>query len=128
MDIYTHLWVPPLLPPLLLMLIFQKYVIITSCGYKNYCQKPIIVRFFFRGTSGAIVIHSFPMVSFFACACPNRSGVGAIDSPDLFEQVFEQYDIPKVQEKISRPTFRWFVVRKCSFLVFNSFYKQFYLL
>ena len=33
---------PPLLPPLLLMLIFQKYVVIASCGYKNYCQKVII--------------------------------------------------------------------------------------
>ena len=39
------------------------------------------------------------MVLFFACTCPNRSGVGAIDSRDLFEQVFEQYDIPKVPEK-----------------------------
>ena len=63
------------------------------------------MRFFFRGTSGGIVIHSFSMVSFLACTCPNRSRVGEIDSPDLFEQVFEQYDIPKVPEKISSQTF-----------------------
>ena len=44
------------------------------------------------------------MVSFIACTCPNRSGVGAIDNPGLSEQVFEQYDIPDVPEKIrARP-------------------------
>ena len=71
----------------------------------------------FRGTSGAIVIHSFPMVSFFACACPNRSGVGAIDSPDLFEQVFEQYDIPKVPEKIFKTDFS--MVRRQKMFIFS---------
>ena len=35
------------------------------------------------------------MVSFFACTCPNWSGVGSIDNPDRFEQVFDQYDIPE---------------------------------
>ena len=40
------------------------------------------------------------MVSFIACTCPNRSGVGAIDNPGLLEQDFEQYDIPDVPEKI----------------------------
>ena len=62
------------------------------------------------------MIHSFSMVSFFACTCPNRLGVGAIDSPDLFEQVFEQYDIPKVPEKNFKPDF--LMVRRqkmCSF-------------
>tara|TARA_B100000686_G_scaffold174305_1_gene181430 strand:+ start:135 stop:269 length:135 start_codon:yes stop_codon:yes gene_type:complete len=33
---------PPLLPPLLLMLLFQKYDVLASFGYKNYCQKVII--------------------------------------------------------------------------------------
>ena len=42
MDMYTQLWVPPLLPPLLLMSIFLKYDVIASCGYENYCQKVII--------------------------------------------------------------------------------------
>ena len=42
MDKYTQLWVPPLLPPLLLMLVFQKYDVIASSGYKNDCQKVII--------------------------------------------------------------------------------------
>ena len=30
------------------------------------------------------------MVNIFTCRCPNRSGVGAIDSLDLFEQVLDQ--------------------------------------
>ena len=38
---------------------------------------------------------TFLMVSFIACTCPNRSGVGAIDNPGLLEQVFEQYDVPE---------------------------------
>ena len=46
------------------------------------------------------------MVNIFTCRCPNRSGVGAIDSPDLFEQVLDQRCIPEVSEKISRTTFR----------------------
>ena len=45
---------------------------------------------FFLGGCGGYVIHLFSMVSFFACTCPNRSGVGAIDNPDWFEQVFHQ--------------------------------------
>ena len=49
---------------------------------------------------------------------PNRSRVGAIDNTDRFKQVFDPYYILEVPEKISRTTFRWSVVRKCSFLVF----------
>ena len=40
------------------------------------------------------------MVNIFTCRCPNRSGVGAIDSLDLFEQVLDQRCIPEVSEKI----------------------------
>ena len=40
------------------------------------------------------------MVNFFPSACPNRSGVGAIDSPDRFEQVLDQGYIPEVSEQI----------------------------
>ena len=40
------------------------------------------------------------MVNIFTCRCPNRSGVGAIDSPDRFEQVLDQRYIPEVSEKI----------------------------
>ena len=32
--------------------------------------------------------------------CPNRSGIGSFDYPDRFEQVFDQYDILEVAEKI----------------------------
>ena len=39
------------------------------------------------------------MINIFACKCPNRSGVGAIDNLDRFEQVFDIYDIPKASEK-----------------------------
>ena len=54
---------------------------------------------FFRGGIGAIVVHPFSMVSFFTRTTPNRSRVGAIDKPDLSEQVFDQYNIPEVPEK-----------------------------
>ena len=40
------------------------------------------------------------MVNIFTCRRPNRSGVGAIDSLDLFEQVLDQRCIPEVSEKI----------------------------
>merc|ERR1712219_26027 len=57
--------------------------------------------FFFRGGgSGGIVIYLFSIVSFFASTCPIWSGVGAIDSPDQSGQVFEQYDVSEVPEKI----------------------------
>ena len=46
------------------------------------------------------------MVSFIACKSPDQAGVGAIDKLVLFEQVFDQYDIPEVPEKISSMTFR----------------------
>ena len=39
------------------------------------------------------------MINIFACTCPNRSGVGAIDNPDRFEQAFDQYYIPEDPEK-----------------------------
>ena len=65
------------------------------------------------------MIYLFSMVSFFASTCPIRSGVGAIDNPDQSGQVFEQYDVSEVPEKISQTTFRWLVVRKCSFLVIS---------
>ena len=65
------------------------------------------------------MIYLFSMVSFFASTCPIRSGVGAIDNPDQSGQVFEPYGVSEVPEKISRTTFRWLVVRKCSFLVIS---------
>ena len=39
------------------------------------------------------------MVNIFACTCPNRSGVGAIDNPDRLEQVFDTYYIPQASEE-----------------------------
>ena len=40
------------------------------------------------------------MLNIFPSTCPNRSGVGAIDNPDRFEQDFSQYYIPEDPEKI----------------------------
>ena len=68
---------------------------------------------FFRGTSGAIVILHSSLSSFVASTRLNRSGVGAIDSPDQSRQGFEQYNTSEVLEKISRATFRSLVVKKC---------------
>ena len=38
------------------------------------------------------------MVNIFTYTSPNRSGVGAIDNPDRFEQVFDTYYIPELSE------------------------------
>ena len=40
------------------------------------------------------------MINIFVCTCPNRSGVGAIDNPDQFEQNFEPHYILEVPEKM----------------------------
>ena len=42
----------------------------------------------------------FKMINIFACTCTNRSGVGAIDNPDRFEQAFVQYYIPEDPENV----------------------------
>ena len=39
------------------------------------------------------------MVNIFTYTCPNHSGVGAIDSPDPFEDVFHPNYILEVPEK-----------------------------
>ena len=51
--------------------------------------------FFKRGFQPIFAIWS----KIFTCRCPSRSGVGAIDSPDRFEQVLDQRYIPEVSEK-----------------------------
>ena len=58
--------------------------------------------FFLEGIgvlSTAIIVRLFSTVSFFACTCSNQSEIGAIDNIDLFEHVFDQYDIREVPEK-----------------------------
>ena len=40
------------------------------------------------------------MSNIFGCTCPNRSGVGAIDNPDRFEQAFDTYYLTEVSDKI----------------------------
>ena len=51
---------------------------------------------FFRSV---VSVNFCNMLNIFTCRCPNRSGVGAIDSPDLYEQVLDQRYIPEVSEK-----------------------------
>ena len=50
------------------------------------------------GYKRSVPVPSTLMVSFFASTCPIRSGVGAIDNPDRFEQAFVQYYIPEDPE------------------------------
>ena len=76
---------------------------------------------FFRGSFRDIGLLLSSLTSFVASTRRIRSGVGAIDSPDQSRQLFDQYDPSEVPEKFSRATFRWLVVKKCSFLVFSSF-------
>ena len=40
------------------------------------------------------------MINIFAYTSPNRSGVGAIDNPDQFEQVIDTNYIPEASEKV----------------------------
>ena len=40
------------------------------------------------------------MINILVYTSPNRSGAGAIDNPDRFEQVFDTYYIPEASEKI----------------------------
>ena len=39
------------------------------------------------------------VTNIFVCTWPNRKGIGAIDNPDRFEQVFDQYYILEDPEK-----------------------------
>ena len=53
--------------------------------------------------------------------CPNRSGVGAIDNPDRFEQALVQYYIPEDPENFSPTTFRFRRQKMSIFDVLNTF-------
>ena len=53
---------------------------------------------FFLGGGGCRPF--FKLINIFACTCPNRSGVGAIDNPDRLEQTFATFYIPEPSEKI----------------------------
>ena len=57
------------------------------------------------------------MINIFACTCPKRSGVGAIENPDRFEQVFDPYYILEVPEKNS--THDISMVRREKMLIFG---------
>ena len=53
-----------------------------------------------EGASGNFLgrVPFFKMINIFACTCPNRSGVGAIDNPDWIQQAFVQYCISEDPE------------------------------
>ena len=57
-------------------------------------MKICTVRFFRGGRP------FFKTINIFAFTCANRSGVGAIDNPDRFEQAFDTYYLTEVSEKI----------------------------
>ena len=57
------------------------------------------------------------VINIFACTCPNRSGVGSIDNPDRFEQVFDPYYILEVPDKIF--THDISMVRRQKMLIFG---------
>ena len=50
------------------------------------------------GGGGFVCRRFWKKINIFACTCPNRSGVGAIDNLDRFEQVFDTYYIPEASE------------------------------
>ena len=57
------------------------------------------------------------MINIFACTCPNRLGVRALDNPDQFEQVFDPYYILEVLEK--NFTHDISIVRRQKMLIFG---------
>ena len=57
------------------------------------------------------------MVNIFTSRCPNRFEVGAIDSPDRFEQVLDQSYIPEVSEKIF--TYDISMIRRQKMIIFG---------
>ena len=83
----------------------QKRVKVWLSIYSNVCyisEYGVNMRSTFVRFLGGALEHSsstFFILSFFTCTCPNWSGVCAIDNLGLFEQVFDQYDIPEVPEK-----------------------------
>ena len=93
------------------------------------------MKFFFRGFCNLGIFLGggcrpfFKMINIFACTCPNRSGVGAIDNPDRFEQAFVQYYIPEDPEKnFHARHFDGPSSKKEHFGRFKNFCKQNYLL
>ena len=89
----------------------------TSLRARTRTENSTVVRFF-RGSFRDIGLLLSSVTSFVASTRLIRSEVGAIYRPDHFRQLFDQYDPSEVPEKFSRATFRWVVVKKCSFLVF----------
>ena len=49
---------------------------------------------------------------------PSRSGIGLIDSSDRFEEILIRIIFSKPLKSFSGTIFRWFILKKCSFLVF----------
>ena len=66
------------------------------------------------------------MVNIVIYTCPNRSGVGAIDSPDHLEHVFDPYYIQKKLEKIFTRNVLMICPRRLDFFsAFKAFVKDF---
>ena len=83
--------------------------------YRFKLQKRVKMGiFFFRG---GVCRPFWKVINIFACTCPNRSGVGSVDNPDRFEQVFDPYYILEVPEKIF--THDISMVRRQKMLIFG---------
>ena len=65
------------------------------------------------------------MVNIFTYTCPNHSGVGAIDSPDRFEHVFDPYYTLEVLEKIFKHEISIVRPQKLAKIVFFGVFKAF---
>ena len=55
------------------------------------------------------------VIKIFTCTHPHRSGVGEIDKPYLFEQVFDTYYAPEASEKLFTKNLSIFRSQKCLF-------------
>ena len=95
MTVLTNFWPSPCCSQQLSFLAFLELFLPTAWARLKISQHLGI--FFFRRDIWGNFCN---MANILTCRCPNRSGVGAIDSPDLFEQVLDQRCIPEVSEKI----------------------------
>ena len=72
-----------------------------------------------------VVREFFKIDNFFTYTCPNHSRVGAIDSPDRFDDVLHPYYILEALEIFSGATFSSFVLEKWLKMAFFAVFKAF---
>ena len=90
---------------------FEKNVLLLTRGSQIEAFNQLEI--FLGGVMGPF----WTVINIFACTGPNWSRAGAIDNPDLFEQVFDTYYILEVPEKIF--THDISMVRRQKMLIFD---------